>query len=54
MTDRGQIAMLIDIYTDLQRLEKTEDWKKELRNQLLKTKAKLEALGVVTENLTIE
>lgn len=45
---------MIDIYTDLQRIQKAEDKDKELSNQLRKTKAKLEALGIVTENLIIE
>lgn len=39
MTDREQTAMLIDIYTNLQRIKAA--------------KAKLEASGVVTEDLDI-
>lgn len=54
MTERGQAAIMIDIYTDLQRIQKAVDRDKELSNQLCKAKAKLEALGVVTENLIIE
>lgn len=54
MTERGQAAIMIDIYTDLQRIQKAVDRDKELSNQLRKAKAKLEALGVVTENLIIE
>ncbi len=54
MTEKEQAAIMIDIYTDLQRIQKAEDKDKELSNQLRKAKAKLEALGIVTENLIIE
>ncbi len=45
---------MIDIYTDLQRIQIAEDRDKEFSNQLRKAKAKLEALGIVTENFIIE
>lgn len=54
MTEKEQAAIMIDIYTDLQRILKAEDREKELRNQLRKAKAKLEALGIVAENITID
>lgn len=54
MTEKEQAAIMIDIYTDLQRIQKADDREKEISNQLRKAKAKLEALGVVTEDLTIE
>lgn len=54
MTEKEQAAMMIDVYTDLQRIQKAEDREKEIGNQLRKAKAKLEALGIVTENITIE
>ena len=54
MTEKEQAAIMIDIYTDLQRIQKAEDKEKEMGNQLRKAKAKLEALGVVTENLIID
>lgn len=54
MTEKEQAVIMIDIYTDLQRIQKAEDKDKELSNQLRKAKAKLEALGIVTENLIIE
>ena len=54
MTEKEQAAIMIDIYTDLQRIQKAEDKEKELNNQIRKAKAKLEALGIVTENLVIE
>lgn len=53
MTDKEQIANLIDIYTDLQRIMNAEDRDKEIRTQMIKAKAKLEALGIVTEDLII-
>ena len=54
MTEKEQAAIMIDIYTDLQRIQKAEDREKEIGNQLRKAKAKLEALGIVTENITID
>lgn len=54
ITEKEQAAIMIDIYTDLQRIQKAEDKDKELSNQLRKAKAKLEALGIATENLIIE
>ena len=54
ITEKEQAAIMIDIYTDLQRIQKAEDKDKELSNQLRKAKAKLEALGTVTENFIIE
>ncbi len=54
MTEKEQAAIMIDVYMDLQRIQKAEDRDKELNNQLRKAKAKLEALGIVTENLIID
>lgn len=54
MTEKEQAAMMIDVYTDLLRIEKASDKDKEVGNQIRKARAKLEALGVVVENLTIE
>ena len=54
MTEKEQAAIMIDIYTDLQRIQKAEDKEKELGNHLRKAKAKLEALGIVAENITID
>ncbi len=45
---------MIDIYTDLLRIKQAADKEKEVNNQLRKAKAKLEALGVVVEDLVIE
>lgn len=53
MTKKEQMAVLVDIYTDLQRIQKAEDRDKEISIQLCKSKAKLVALGVMVEDLTV-
>lgn len=53
MTEKEQIAILIDQYTDLQRIKAAEDKEKEISYQIKTTKAKLEAMGIVTEDLNI-
>ncbi len=54
MTEKEQATLLIDEYTKLQRIKSATDREKEIEYQLKTTKAKLEALGIVTENLDIE
>lgn len=53
MTEKEQATALIEEYSKLQRILKSEDRDRELNYQLKITKAKLEALGIVTENLEI-
>lgn len=53
MTEKELMTMLIDNYTDLQQIKAAADRDKELDRQITVVKAKLEALGVVTENLDI-
>ncbi len=53
MTDKEQTAMLIDIYTNLQRIKSAADRDKEIEYQIKAAKAKLEASGIVTEDLDI-
>ena len=53
MTEKEQIAILIDQYTDLQRTKAASDKDKEIAYQIKATKAKLEAMGIVTEDLDI-
>ena len=53
MTEKEQIAILIDQYTDLQRIKAASDKDKEIAYQIKAAKAKLEAMGVVTEDLDI-
>ena len=54
MTDKEQATMLIDSYTNLQRIKSAHDKDKEIEYQIKATKAKLEALGVALENLDID
>lgn len=54
MTEKEQKTMFIGAYMNLQRVKVSEDKDKEIRNQERELKAKLEALGVVVEDLTIE
>lgn len=53
MTEKEQITVLIDQYTDLQRIKAAENRDKEIEYQIRATKAKLEAMGIVTEDLNI-
>lgn len=53
MTEKEQIAILIDQYTDLQRIKAAENKEKEVEYQIKVTKAKLEAMGIVTGDLNI-
>lgn len=54
MTEKEQKTMFISAYMNLQRVKVSEDKDKEIRNQERELKAKLEALDVVVEELTIE
>ena len=54
MTEKEQATNMIDVYTDLLRIKQAADKEKEVNTQLRKAKAKLEALGVVVEDLVIE
>lgn len=54
LTEKEQKTMFISAYMNLQRVKVAEDRDKEIRNQERELKAKLEALGVVTEDLKIE
>ena len=59
MTDREQISSMIDAYMNLLRIKKMTNMEMEavtteINNQLRSLKAKLEASGIVTEDLFIE
>ena len=54
MKKEEQATNLMDKFTDLQRILKAEDKDKEIQYQIRVTKAKLEELGVVTENLLLD
>ena len=53
MTDKEPTNMLIDIYTNLQRIKTAPDREKEIDYQIKAAKVKLEASGIVTEDLDI-
>ncbi len=54
MTEKEQAMILMDKFIDLQRIKAAEDREKEILYQLKTTKAKLEVLGIVTEDLNID
>ena len=54
MPVQEQAKAAIEKYMDLLRIQKAADRDKELGNQLRETRAVLEALGIVTENLTVD
>ncbi len=51
MTENEQIAILIDQYINLQRIKSAEDMAKEVEYQIKITKAKLDVMGIATEDL---
>lgn len=51
MTEKEQATTLIDEYTRLQRIKTAPDRDEEIDYQIRTTKAKLEALGIMTETL---
>ena len=52
-SEKEMLHNLIDKYTDLQRIKSAVDIQKEIDYQLMITKAKLESMGIVTENLEL-
>lgn len=53
-SDKEMINNLIDTYSNLQRIKKADDIKKELDYQLTVVKAKLESFGIVTSELDLK
>ena len=53
MTEKEQPALLIDTYTNLQRIKAAEDREREIDYQIKATLAKLQALGISTEDLEL-
>ena len=51
MTEKEQATALMDKYVDLQRIKTAADRDSEIEYQIRTTRAKLEALGIVTEDL---
>ena len=54
MTDKEQAAMLIDVYMDLLRIKQSPNRDDEIENQLCAARAKLQALGIVVDDLVIK
>lgn len=54
MTEKEQATSLMDKFIDLQRIKAAADREKEIEYQIKTTKAKLEALGIVTTDLNID
>lgn len=55
MNEKEMINVLIDKFTDLQRIKKAESGEnEELNYQIKVTKAKLESFGIITEDLEIK
>ena len=52
-SDKEMINNLIDNYTSLQRIKKSNDTEKELEYQIKILKAKLESFGIVTTDLDL-
>ena len=53
MTDKEQATMLIDAFVNLQRIKAASNRDQEIDYQIKTTAAKLQALGIVTEDLQI-
>lgn len=51
MQDKELLALLIDNYSNLQRILSTDNPKEEAEYQLQLVKAKLESMGIVTSKL---
>ncbi|MCM1328592.1 MAG: hypothetical protein NC253_04050 [Ruminococcus sp.] len=51
MSEKQLVTVLIDAYTNLQRILTSDNMKDEAEYQLLAVKAKLESLGIVTSDL---
>ncbi len=52
-SEKETIGILIDNYTNLQRIKKAEDKDREIDYQLEINKAKLESFGIVTSKLDL-
>jgi len=54
MTEKEQATLLMDIYTNLQRIKNAPDRDREIDYQIRATRAKLEVLGIVTTDLEMD
>ena len=53
MNDKEQVTVAIDAYANLLRIQQAEDKDREIANQMSVLKAKLQACGVVVDEITI-
>jgi len=53
-TEKEMINNLIDSYTNLQRIKKSDNIEKEIDYQIRVLKAKLESFGIITSSLDID
>lgn len=54
MNDKELINNLIDTYTNLQRIQKSDDKEKEIENQMKIVRSKLESCGIVVNNIELD
>lgn len=54
MNDKELINNLIDIYTNLQRIKKSDDREKEIENQMKIVKFKLKSCGVSIKDIELD
>ena len=53
MSDKELTTMLISKFSELQQIKIAQDRDKEIERQITVTRAQLEAMGVLTENLEL-
>lgn len=54
MSDRELIREMVDQYTNLQRIKKADDPQKEISNQMKALEVKLQAFGIVTQDIQLD
>lgn len=54
MNDKELINNLIDIYTNLQRIKKSDDREKEIENQMKIVRSKLESCGILISDIELD
>lgn len=54
MNDKEQVAIAIDAYANLLRIQQADDKEREIANQMSVLKAKLQAYGVIIDEIVIQ
>lgn len=54
MSNQELIKELVDQYTNLQRIKNAEDPQKEISNQMKVLEVKLQAFGIVTQDIQLD